>query len=196
MYARLSLARALRGSSVVAAMAAASRAGSIPSIWPGRSLLQTMQKRLARDQQACPGILQSEAQPCIRPGRVQGNIGCTRAHDAQSRDDPVERPLHAQGHSAVGTQAPLHQVGCKSIRCVVELCVGKLTVAVRKRYGVWGQFEQCSNLFRNGTKIYQKRPCIVWLSFLRSRSGYRKNGIGGIPAVHYARRIHLCGKSD
>src|ERR1700722_7268247 len=78
----------------------------------------------------CAGVLYRETQTRIWPGRIQWHVCGASPHDAESCDDPVERPLHADGHGITGHDAKLHQISGKAIGHAVKLRIAQLPCAV------------------------------------------------------------------
>jgi hypothetical protein len=92
-------------------------------IYAARFDLEAIKKRRSGHENSCARVFHGKAQTRIWPSGIQWHICSTSAHNAESSDDPVERPFHADGHSAAGHDAKLHQMSSKPICPAIKLFI-------------------------------------------------------------------------
>ena len=106
--------------------------------WPqhhGRDLcralcLQAIKKRCSCHENRCARVFHGKTQTRIWPSGIQRYICGASAHDAESSNNPVQRPFHADGHSAARHDAKLRQISRKLIGPAIKLLITQLPVAM------------------------------------------------------------------
>jgi hypothetical protein len=115
--------------------------------------MEATEKLGSGHEDGCARVCHGELQPCIGPSGIQWYISGTGAHDAESSDDPVKRPLHANRHRAPSDDTTLRQISGQAIGRAIELFVTQLSIAIAQGNGSGLGVPEHFDFFCNRLKI-------------------------------------------
>ena len=104
----------------------------------GQARRQALGEPLARQQDACPSILEHEGQPFSRIAGIQWKIGSARLQDAQNADHQIDGSFHADADDPLRTHSQSLQVAREKVRPAVQLPVGPLLAPALQGHAIGG----------------------------------------------------------
>jgi hypothetical protein len=102
----------------------------------GQLNLEPFKSRHSRHDSNGSGITHGEAKPCIRPDGIQRHVSGARTHNTECSDDPIQRPLNADGDVTAGHTHAEPQILSELIRAAIQLPETQLSVTAVKSGGM------------------------------------------------------------